>query len=115
MFNRLWKRIDVDIGGCGQNAGHRCIQKWMTGNWGALATRHHMTQTDNVTKEHISLFWPGNLFFTAAAERELAREDIDEAVRYAAFEKSSGNSTVVPFLTLIKDIFLAEKGSQMVN
>jgi hypothetical protein len=40
LFNRLWNRIDADIGGHGQNAGHRCVQKGMTGIWGALATRH---------------------------------------------------------------------------
>ena len=39
-----------------------------------------MTQTDNVTKEHMALFWTGDLIFTAEAEKEIAREDIDEAV-----------------------------------
>jgi hypothetical protein len=34
------KRIDAEIGGYGQNAGHRCVQKGMTGIWGTLATSH---------------------------------------------------------------------------
>jgi hypothetical protein len=39
-----------------------------------------MTQPNTVTEETIAIFWPGNLVITAAAERELVREDIDTAL-----------------------------------
>lgn len=39
-----------------------------------------MTQTNIVTAETKAKFWPGNLYFTAAADRELLREDILKAI-----------------------------------
>jgi len=39
-----------------------------------------MTQTDSVPKVPVVKFWPGNLYFTTAAERELVRDDIITAL-----------------------------------
>ena len=35
----------------------------------------------SVTKVPKAKFWPGNLYYTAAADRELVREDIEAALK----------------------------------